>query len=439
MGRFTRKIAKFRRRLFLLLNQYIIYILIGLFAVGLCFACVGMYRLSTTLVDGQAKYYAQIAVKTLNEARQLYSKNVVGRVTSLDGIYVGAEYHNVAGGIPNPATYTIELGDRLSDETQGMLFRLYSDYPFPNRQETGGPRDEFEKNALTYLKENPQGHFEKKERLNDRLTFRYTEAVVMEASCVACHNTLTQSPKTSWQVGDVRGIVEITQPVDTVMLMAQDGLKNIALVLTTIIGLAIAGIMAVVNRLRHMNHELEEKVAQRTQELQKLATTDALTGLANRRHFDEVMEQAIANHGSLNQPLSLILCDVDHFKQYNDTYGHQTGDSCLHAVAQVLQHHTQRENRLAGRFGGEEFIILLTNQTSEEAIDFAQKIRQDMHYLALEHCASSTATCVTVSMGITTLMPTAMSTKKELIKIADQALYKAKNMGRDRHVFLAFE
>lgn len=439
MGRLKRLLGHVRYRLFTLTNQYIVFILTLLLLLGFGSACFGMSRLSVSLVDAQAEHYAQVAVKTLNAARQLYSKNVVERVKGIDAVTVGAEYHEVAGGIPNPATYTIELGDRLTNKTEGMVFRLYSDYPFPHRKETGGPRDQFEQDALAYLRQNPDSHFQIKEKFNDRFVFRYTEAVRMEPSCIECHNTIANSAKRNWRVGDVRGVVEIIQPLDSILLIASGGLKNIALALTVIIGLAIAGIMAVVNRLKHVNQELEEKVAQRTQELQKLATTDALTGLANRRYFDEVMAQALIDHAQWQQPLSLILCDVDHFKQYNDTYGHQTGDSCLHAIAQVLQQYTQGEQLLAGRFGGEEFIILLVNQTSEEAIAFAQDLRQGIHRLKLEHCTSSTAACVTISMGITTMMPTTTTTQAELIRVADQALYKAKNMGRDRHVFLTFE
>ena len=441
MGRLKRKIFRFRRRLFQVLNQYLIYVLVGLFTIGLSFACFGMYKLSGTLVDSQARHYAQVAVKTLNEARQLYSRDVVGRVKNLESVSVAANYHEVDGGIPNPATFTIELGKSLSDEMQGMIFRLYSDYPFPYREEQGdaGPRDEFERNALVYLKQHPNDHFEKKEPLHNRQTFRYAEPVVMEASCVACHNQLPQSPKKDWQVGDVRGIVEITQPLDTVMLIAEEGLKNITLVLAAIIGLAIAGIMAVVNRLRTINQELEDKVAQRTQKLQKLATTDTLTGLANRRHFERVFSKELKHQTARHKPISLILGDVDHFKKYNDTYGHQTGDVCLHAVAQVLQAHAQEAGTLAGRFGGEEFILLLAGKTSEEAIAVADHICQDIHRLGLEHRASSAADCVTLSLGVTTTIPNSDTTQTELIKAADQALYRAKDLGRDRHVFLALE
>ncbi|AFY39642.1 diguanylate cyclase [[Leptolyngbya] sp. PCC 7376] len=439
MGRLSRHLKKISRQLFRLLNRYIILILIGLLALGLSFAYIGTYRLSANLIDSQAMHYAQVAVKTLNEARQLYSSNVVGRVKDLDNVTVDAKYHEIEGGIPNPATFTIELGQLLSDEMPGMLFRLYSDYPFPNREATGGPRDQFEKDALVYLRQHPGDSFYRKDQVGNHVSFRYAEAVVMEPSCVACHNSLDISPKKDWKVGDVRGVVEITQPLDTIMLIAQDGLKTISFVLTIILSLAIAGIFIVISRLRSVNQDLEDKVAQRTQELQELATTDCLTTLANRRHFETVFREELRRATRAKHHISLIMCDVDHFKKYNDTYGHQAGDDCLYAVAQVFKSYTQRAGDLAARCGGEEFIILLPNINAEQVTKIASLIQESISNLNLEHRASTTAPYVTLSLGLTTVIPTEVTLPEELIKMADKALYQAKENGRNRFMFLSLD
>ncbi|MGD1700365.1 diguanylate cyclase domain-containing protein [Dapis sp. BLCC M229] len=428
------KLLKLCKLLYQLLYMRVIIILVTLLCLGFGIALVGTYYLSINLVDSQTMHYAKVAVKTLNEARILYSKNVVNRLKSMDGIVAIAEYHTVKGGIPNPATYTIELGERLSDKSEGILFRLYSNYPFPNRQLTGGPQDKFEWDALTYLKEHPEASFYRKEQFGDRLSFRYTEAVLMEPSCVACHNTLRSSPRKDWKVGQVRGIVEITQPVDNLTLIAEDGLKIIYTVLMTIIALAISGLILVIGRFRAINQELEQKVLERTAALNHLATIDELTQLLNRRHFNLLLQQEWQRMQRQQQPLSLILCDVDHFKKYNDTYGHLAGDNCLRAVAQVLDSSAKRSGEFAARYGGEEFAIVLPGVNCIEATKVATIIMNAIHCLKIPHKTSLNHSYITLSMGIASTIPNDKNSPEQLIKSADIGLYQAKEEGRDRFI-----
>ena len=419
------------------LYKRIISILIVLLVLGLSVALAGTYFLSENLVESQALQFAKVAAKTLNEARTLYSANVVHRLQHLDTVRVGAEYHTVTGGIPNPATYTIELGETLSDPSDGMLFRLYSNYPFPNRKFTGGPHDAFEEEALAYLMAHPNDSFYRTEEFGGGMSFRYTEPVLMEASCVECHNRLPNSPKQDWSIGDVRGIVEITQPLDGIMLITQDGLMTIYGVLLGIVVLTSSGLALVIVRLRTINQDLQIKVTNRTLELQRLASMDGLTQLANRRLFDETLEKEWMRSRRQCLPLSLIMCDVDHFKQYNDTYGHQAGDSCLQLVASVLQASAKRSGELAARYGGEEFAVILPNVDTDEAVHLAHQIRMSIHNLNILHAASATQPYVTLSMGIACMRPNAQNSSTALIKAADTALYQAKDEGRDRAVVAA--
>ncbi|MGR3279399.1 diguanylate cyclase domain-containing protein [Acaryochloris marina NIES-2412] len=434
MQLFQAKTSKFLKGLYQLLYKRVIIILVTLLGLGLSIAVVGTYYLSINLVDSQAMHYSKVAIKTLNETGRYYSSNVVDRLKLINDVEAIPEYHSISGGIPNPATFTIEIGDRLSNQSEGVIFRLYSDYPFPNRQATGGPQDQFEHAALNYLKKHPEASFHRKERVGNTLSFRYTEAVRMEASCVACHNTLPSSPKKDWKVGQVRGIVEITQPLDHSMLIAQDGLKTIYIVLATIIFLAISGLVLVIGRFRSTTQELEEKVAKRTAALNRLATTDGLTQLVNRRQFDQCLEQEWQRSQRQQAPFSLILCDVDCFKNYNDTYGHQLGDNCLRHVAQVLQNSVRRSGEIAARYGGEEFAIILPNVNSVEATQVASAIRNAIHQLQIPHSTSIAQTYVTLSMGIATMIPSLNNSPQELIKASDNALYQAKAQGRDRYI-----
>ena len=431
---FMTKLFNLPKKLYQLFYKRPIVILVTLLCVGLGVALQGSYYLSINLVESQAIQYARVSVKTMNEARKLYSSNVVGRIKYMDDVKVSPEYHDISGGIPNPATYTIELGERISDVSDGVLFRLYSDYPFPNRQKTGGPTDKFEREALNYLKEHPEASFYRKEKLGDRLSFRYTEPLIMEQSCVTCHNKLPNSPKKDWKVGDVRGIVQITQPLDNILLIASDGLKAIYTTQAIVIGLAILGLILIIGKFRTINEELEEKVAARTVALHRLATVDDLTQLVNRRQFNKLLEQEWEQGLLRQQPLSLILCDIDCFKNYNDTYGHLAGDDCLRFVARVLQNSVKGGREFAARYGGEEFAIVLPEADSLTASKVAAAIKNDIHHLKIPHKTSLNCNHVTLSMGIATFIPSYNKSYEQLIQASDEALYKAKDRGRDRFV-----
>jgi diguanylate cyclase (GGDEF)-like protein len=427
------RLSRMSQRGYQFLCRHIVFILVLLLCLGLGIGLAGSYHLSLQLVESQAQHYASVTANTLNLTRTIYSENVVQALTAVEGVTVSAEYHEIPGGIPNPATFSIELAERLSDRKQGSIVKLYSDYPFPNRRSTGGPQDDFEREALAYLRQNPYASFYRKEKLGDRLTFRYAEAVRLKPSCVACHNTLPSSPKRDWQVGEVRGVVAITQPLDSILLIAQQGLRNIYAILIVIMVLAMMGLSLVIGKFRLINVELEEKVEARTAELNRLANLDGLTQIANRRHFDQTLDEEWRRAGRNQQPLSLMLCDVDFFKQYNDTYGHQAGDDCLRAVAQALKSSAQRAGETVARYGGEEFGIILPNINSDDAVKLALLIRKRLAGFQISHATSQVDSFVTISIGIATLVPATGQCWEGLVEGADQALYEAKKLGRDRH------
>lgn len=178
-------------------------------------------------------------------------------------------------------------------------------------------------------------------------------------------------------------------------------------------------------------HQYQELVTA-NQELQKLALSDGLTSLANRRRFDEHLIDEWQRLTRDQQPLSLILCDLDHFKRYNDTFGHPAGDRCLIRVARALLHGPQRPADLVARYGGEEFAIILPNTDTQGAWRIAQKIHNSIRDLKIAHAPSNEEAYVTVTMGISTVVPGFDSTAQMLVKAADLALYHAKQHGRNR-------
>lgn len=192
-------------------------------------------------------------------------------------------------------------------------------------------------------------------------------------------------------------------------------------------------------QIQDYSHTLEEKVAERTakletlnEELQQLADRDGLTGVANRRSGHAYLQNTWLRLRREGQPLSVIMLDVDDFKPFNDTYGHQKGDDCLIRVAEALQCQMQRSTDMVVRYGGEEFMLILPNTDRNGAIQIAENTRLAIEALAIEHRESSTGDCITISLGSATTLPSDDNTTEQLVYIADQALYKAKQNGRNR-------
>lgn len=165
-----------------------------------------------------------------------------------------------------------------------------------------------------------------------------------------------------------------------------------------------------------------------------LANMDGLTGIANRRHLDHFLEQQWQELGKHHQYLSLVLCDIDFFKQYNDTYGHLEGDECLKKVAELLKKVLHRETDLAARYGGEEFALVLPQTNSSGCHGLVEHLQALFREARIPHRGSIVQPYLTLSIGSVTLVPSSQLTPKDLIDRADRALFKAKKAGRDRHI-----
>ncbi|OKH38744.1 hypothetical protein NIES2119_09135 [[Phormidium ambiguum] IAM M-71] len=185
--------------------------------------------------------------------------------------------------------------------------------------------------------------------------------------------------------------------------------------------------------------ELYQKLQVANQELARLASSDSLTQLANRRRFDEYLANEWRRLEREKAPLSLIICDVDFFKIYNDTYGHQAGDFCLQEVAIAIRQAVRRPADLVARYGGEEFAIILPHTPINGAYHVAEIIRQNVMGLKIHHAGSAISQYVTISVGITSVIPDHQCWPAKLIEAADKALYQAKQAGRNCAVCLQIE
>lgn len=187
-------------------------------------------------------------------------------------------------------------------------------------------------------------------------------------------------------------------------------------------------------RLRRLLQQAQvyKQLEAANQALQQMANVDALTNLANRRRFDDYLKAQWINLAQDKLPLSLILCDIDFFKFYNDQYGHPAGDVCLQNVGAVLSRKAQKTQDLVARYGGEEFAVIMPNTEASGAIHVATAIQEGVRELEIDHRGSAVSQHVTLSMGVATIVPTWDVLPIDLIVAADKALYQAKAQGRDQ-------
>ncbi|MEL6929982.1 MAG: diguanylate cyclase, partial [Cyanobacteria bacterium J06600_6] len=192
----------------------------------------------------------------------------------------------------------------------------------------------------------------------------------------------------------------------------------------------VAMVLSVAIVQSKLYHQLE----QANHELQQLSIIDGLTQIPNRRKFDRYIAAEWVRLSREKSPLSLILCDIDHFKGYNDTYGHPAGDRCLKQVAQAINKVVKRPSDLVARYGGEEFVLVLPQTPIEGAKYLAQQIRRQVQSLKIPHLSSSVDLYVTISLGISCCVPNPDYEFEVLVAAADQGLYQAKAEGRNRAV-----
>lgn len=206
-------------------------------------------------------------------------------------------------------------------------------------------------------------------------------------------------------------------------------------VLANVVGMLLCYMLEHRDRVMFLQSELlgleKRKLDLMSQELNRLSREDALTGLANRRHFNDIFQQEWDRARRDNRPVALIFVDVDHFKPFNDTHGHVEGDRALAMVGGALKSVLRRSGDMAARYGGEEFVILLPGTSVEGAREVAQHVARAVTSLRIPHKASSVADHVTVSMGVASMMPRGDLRGAHLLALADEAVYAAKEAGRN--------
>ena len=368
-------------------------------------------------IEHGAYQSAQIMAASVKAARNHYSANVTQRLSSQPQIYIGAEYKNREAAIPNPATFTIEMATLISKKQGNLEVRMYSDYPFPNRISSGGAKSAFEKQSLqqfrrekTTEKDIHPSH--QVSYINSEMVFEYIEPIVMEATCVDCHNTLEESPKKDWKLGDIRGALSITQSMANNHALQQ--METISILMVVSISVFSALLLA-------FNFKYSrKKILSNTQDILKIANTDPLTELRNRRGFEQSLEHYWNDHKVNRKYLSIIFCDLDKFKQLNDLHGHAAGDQHLIDIATIIKSTLRHDGDFAARIGGDEFIFVLANTNPIGGEEFAKRFLARCELYDGPHP-------IKCSLGIASAIPGKGITSAELLHQADSAMYLAKS------------
>jgi len=201
----------------------------------------------------------------------------------------------------------------------------------------------------------------------------------------------------------------------------------------------LKGYAAEIERTNQELTQIRQQLTVTNTQLERLSTLDTLTGLANRRRFDEVLRQEWRRSAREATPLSLVFCDIDFFKNFNDGYGHLAGDECLVKVARAVSAVSNRPGDLAARYGGEEFVLVLSGTGEEGAFNLAEKLRTRIEELGIPHAHSPLGSHLTISLGVASVVPRPGSAPEELLDLADRALYAAKEEGRNRVKVLRLE
>lgn len=243
-----------------------------------------------------------------------------------------------------------------------------------------------------------------------------------------------------WIIKSVTHISDMAKAISNDQIIAieqQSKIKELAIVAQSFNFMALQ-LQASTQNLEHLESRWEQQVEERTknleqanQELSRLANVDSLTQIYNRYHFDLALRQLWQQAVRERSTIAVVLCDVDNFKLYNDTYGHPTGDQCLIKVAQAINDAINRDKDIAARYGGEEFAVILPRTNSSGAVQVAMRIRDFVSNLNIIHSTSTVENHVTISCGIACFAPNPDSSPESLIERADNALYLAKQQGKN--------
>jgi len=256
--------------------------------------------------------------------------------------------------------------------------------------------------------------------IEGKLFYRYMEPLITKKVCLECHK------HQGYKEGDIRGGISVSIPTNQITINIEQRIKNIIVIHGIIFstGLVLLYLFQLAgNKLTKQLDQAKGKV--------KLAYIDALTSLPNRRYYEMFLRKEWKLALRHQYPVSMIMIDIDNFKEYNDNFGHPEGDKCLKKVASILKKNLKRSEDIVARYGGEEFCVVVSCDSKQICL-LAESLRKSIEEEKINHPNSTVSTVVTISLGVATLIPDKDNRPKQLLQYADKALYLAKGNGRNR-------
>ncbi len=365
----------------------------------------------------------------LSDFFELTQEHYTINISNVTGVEFTTTPEITSNALMYPATFGRTYTRFFNADHPESQFQIYSNYPFESTRDR--QLDEFAQRALETLSKGDRTEMRQIETLPDgRQRVRLAVPIIMREGCVACHNDISwELARHDWKVGDVRGVREVLITVAPTTLYSQTEAFLLFLLMLVSCVLAIFVVYPSVRqevKSRQHFHELSIQATQSARRSLVQAQTDTLSGLGNRRYFETEFERAVAAALENGKMPSLLMFDIDHFKNVNDKFGHDAGDYALQEFAEILRRNTRSEDKLC-RFGGEEFMVILPNIDQAAVKDMALRIKTEVQHAQLTYGDQQFS--LTVSVGCCSLQPD--DTADTFLKRVDQMLYRAKDAGRN--------
>lgn len=388
----------------------------GIAMIIMVLLTVMVFQLTKTVTNYADRRGSESYLEILRDIQSYYASDVLKPMRE-NGIQPVIDYRNTPLSAPYPATFTHELVTNLSATNESRTFRFFSKLPFVKRPDSG-PQDDFETMALQQFEDDPTLLTMNREEASEQgQRMRIAVAMRMDQGCVDCHNSHPESPKTDWQVGELRGVMAVSRPVSAMSTIATSRMAGWIFALWIILAALVVSLVGGVAVVSRNNRELI--LAKR--DIEQLAAIDSVCEIANRRSFFDYVDRLFAD-GS--QTFNMITLDLRGFKAINDIHGHAIGDHLLFAVGRRLVALCPQKG-LVARLGGDEFAIAIPGDSlAKPIVNFVQTLVQT---LSEPYSISGRTLHVTSAAGIATA-PIHSTDTAGLLACADLAMYHARGL-----------